>query len=148
MGVAGSPPAERAGGRHRQIAGASDTKTARPSGGHTRIALLRAHLAKNTGCVGACNKGNGPPMQELVKRELLILRELVAANVPSNLEAPCLDGQSVRESGMSYARFRSPSPTRNNWWLFLRLALEVYTPSHRPQRKTRRFTLLGFVGWL
>ena len=26
------------------------------------------------------------------KRELLVLRELVAANVPSNLEAPGLDG--------------------------------------------------------
>ena len=31
-------------------------------------------------------------MQELEKRELLILPQLVAANVPSNLEAPGLDG--------------------------------------------------------
>ena len=31
-------------------------------------------------------------MQELEKRELQILRELVAANVLSNLEAPGLDG--------------------------------------------------------
>ena len=31
-------------------------------------------------------------MQELEKRELLILREMVAANVPSNLEARGLDG--------------------------------------------------------
>ena len=54
--------------------------------------VLRAQLAKNTGCVGAGNQGNEPPMQELEKRELLILRELVAANVPSNLEAPGLDG--------------------------------------------------------
>ena len=34
-------------------------------------------------------------MQELEKREPLILRELVAANVPSNLEAPGLDGSEV-----------------------------------------------------
>ena len=54
--------------------------------------VLRAQLAKNTGCVGAGNQGNEPPMQELEKRELLILRELVAANVPSNLEASGLDG--------------------------------------------------------
>ena len=35
--VAGSPPAERAGGRHRQIAGASDKEASRPPGGDTRI---------------------------------------------------------------------------------------------------------------
>ena len=49
-------------------------------------------LAKKTGCVGAGNQGNEPIMQELEKRELLFLRELVAANMPSNLEAPGLDG--------------------------------------------------------
>ena len=54
--------------------------------------VLRAQLAKNIGCVGACNQENEPPLHELEKRELLILRELVAANVPSNLEAPGLDG--------------------------------------------------------
>ena len=48
--------------------------------------VLRAQLAKNTGCVGAGNQENEPLMQELENRELLILRELVAANVPSNLE--------------------------------------------------------------
>ena len=52
--------------------------------------LLRAQLAKNAGCAG--EQENGFSMQELEKRELLTLRELVAANVPSNLEAPGLDG--------------------------------------------------------
>ena len=33
--------------------------------------------AKNAGCVGAGNQVNEPPVQELEKRELLILRELV-----------------------------------------------------------------------
>ena len=47
--------------------------------------VLRAQLTKNTGCVGAGDQGNGPRMQELEKRE-------VAAIVPSNLEAPGLDG--------------------------------------------------------
>ena len=56
------------------------------------VDVLRAQLAKNTGCVGAGNQGNEPLMQELEKRELLILRELVAANVPSNLEALGLEG--------------------------------------------------------
>ena len=60
--------------------------------GIQELDVLRAQLAKNTGCVGAGDQVNGPPMQELEKRELLFLRELVAANVPSNLEAPCLDG--------------------------------------------------------
>ena len=55
-------------------------------------------------------------MQELEKRELLILQELVAANVPSNLEAPGLDGLRVR--------FRSPLPTRNNVWLLPRMACD------------------------
>ena len=55
--------------------------------------VLCAQLAKNTGCVGCWTiRRLNPPMQELEKRELLILRELVAANVPSNLEAPGLDG--------------------------------------------------------
>ena len=40
MGVAGSPPAERAGGRHRRIAGASGTEASRPSGGDTRIGCV------------------------------------------------------------------------------------------------------------
>ena len=53
-----------------------------------QVDVLRAQLAKNTGCVGAGDQENGFSMQ----RELHILRELVAANVPSNLEAPGLNG--------------------------------------------------------
>ena len=49
-------------------------------------------LAKNTRCAGAGDQENGFPMQELEKRELLVLREMVAANVPSNLEARGVDG--------------------------------------------------------
>ena len=56
------------------------------------LCVLLAQLAKNTGCVGAGDQVNRPPMQELEKRELLILWELVAANVPSILEGPGLDG--------------------------------------------------------
>ena len=82
--------------------------------------FLRAQLAKNTGCAG--DQVNGFPTHELEKRELLVLRELT--NVPSNLEAPGSTGQSVRESGMSCERFRSPSPTRNRWWLLLRKACD------------------------
>ena len=86
--------------------------------------VLRAQLAKNTGCVGAGNQGNEPPMQELEKRELLILRELVAANVPSNWKLLAWTGQNARENGMSCVRFRSPLPTRNNVWLLLRMACD------------------------
>ena len=64
-------------------------------------------------------------MQELEKRELLILWESVAANVPSNLEAPGPGRvRKARENGMSCVRFRSPSPTRNNGWLLLRVACD------------------------
>ena len=44
------------------------------------------------GALVLATEGNEPPMQELEKRELLVLRELVAANVQSNLEAPGLEG--------------------------------------------------------
>ena len=87
--------------------------------------VLRAQLAKNTGCVGAGDQGNGHPMQELQKRELLILRELVAAMCRQIWKLLAWTGQSVRESGMSCVRFRSPSPTRNNWWRLLRMACDL-----------------------
>ena len=82
-------------------------------------------------------------MQELEKRELLILRELVAANVPSNLEAPGLDRSErsrkwheLREIQESTAnkkqRVASPenavtkprSGKREKWYLPLRHELE------------------------
>ena len=43
MGVAGSAPAERAGGGHRQIAGASDTEVSRPSGWRYKNLLCYGH---------------------------------------------------------------------------------------------------------
>ena len=52
--------------------------------------LLRAQLAKNVVCAG--DQVSGSPVQELEKRELHILRELVAASTPPNLETPGLDG--------------------------------------------------------
>ena len=76
MGVAGSPPAERAGGRHRQIAG---------PGGDTRIRCAAGTAGEEHWVRECWRPGEWPPMQELEKRELLIHRKLVAANVPSNL---------------------------------------------------------------
>ena len=96
--------------------------------------VLRAQLAKNTGCVGAGNQGNEPPMHELEKRELLILR-----NVPSNLEAPGLDGSErsrkwheLREIQESIANkkervapvTRPRSGKREKWYFPLRHELE------------------------
>ena len=97
--------------------------------------VLRAQLAKNTGCVGTGNQGNEPPMQELERRELLILRELVAADMPSNLEAPGLDGSEssrkwheLREIQEFIAnrkqRVAPRSGKRKKWYLPLRHELE------------------------
>ena len=56
--------------------------------GRYKNSMCKGHSwATGTGCVGAGDQGNGPLMQELEKRELLILRELVAATVPSNLSS-------------------------------------------------------------
>ena len=51
--------------------------------------LLRAELAKNVECAGDQENGF---LQELEKRELHILRELMAVNAPPNLETPGPDG--------------------------------------------------------
>ena len=92
MGVAGSPPAERAGGRHRQVQAHLIQKRRDLRVEIQDLDVLRAQLAKNTGCVGAGNQEKEPLCKSWKTRELLILRELVAAHVPSNLEAPGLDG--------------------------------------------------------
>ena len=82
-------------------------------------------------------------MQELEKRELLMLRELVAANVPSNLEAPGLDGSErsriwleLREIQESIANKKQRAASREwpvtgprsgkreKWYLPLRHELE------------------------
>ena len=52
--------------------------------------LLRAQLAKNLGCAG--EQESGSQVQDLERRELHILRQLVAANAPPNLETPGVDG--------------------------------------------------------
>ena len=64
-------------------------------------------------------------MQELEKRELLILRELVTANMPSNLEAPGLDGSERSRKWHELREIQSPLPTRNNVWLLLRMACDL-----------------------
>ena len=56
MGVAGSPPAERAGGRHHQIAGASDPEAPRPPGGDTRIGCAACTAGEEL--LGALVAGN------------------------------------------------------------------------------------------
>ena len=90
MGVAGSPPAaDIAKLQAHLIQKRRDLQVETQE-----LDVLWAQLAKNTGCVGAGNQENENPVQELGKRELLILREL-AANVPPNLEAPHLDGSEL-----------------------------------------------------
>ena len=71
--------------------------------------VLRAQLAKSTGCVGAGDQRKGPSMQRRTCRQ--IWKHLAWT------------GQNARESGMRCVRFRSPSPTRTNGWL-LRMACD------------------------
>ena len=87
--------------------------------------VLRAQLAKNTGCVGAGHQGDEPPMQELEKRELLILSGIGGCKraVKSGSSWPGRV-RKARENGMSCVRFRSPLPTRNNGWLLPRVACD------------------------
>ena len=96
MGVAGSPPTERSGGRHRQVAGVSDTEASRPSGGETGIlhfaGTAGARAGKNENCSFFVNWWRQTCRQ--------IWKHLAWTS------------QSVRESGSSCVSFRSPSPTK------------------------------------
>ena len=69
-------------------------------------------------------------MQELEKRELHILRELVAANVPSNLEAPGLHG-SERSRKWHWLRVFGQEPPSSAIRSFYADIFEITVPAER-----------------
>ena len=83
--------------------------------------VLRAQLAKNTGCDGAGDQGNGSS----INVSYLVIGNWWRRMCRRIWKHLAWTGQSVRESGMSCVRFRSPSPTRNNGWLLLRNSAEI-----------------------
>ena len=63
-------------------------------------------------------------MQEQEKRELLILRELVAATAPSNLEAPGLDGSERSRKWHELREIQESIANKNDGWRLLRMACD------------------------
>ena len=86
--------------------------------------VLRAQLAKNTGCVGAGNQGNEPPSQELENVSHVFFGNWRLRTCRQIWKLLAWTGQNARENGMSCVRFRSPLPTRNNVWLLPRMACD------------------------
>ena len=85
--------------------------------------VLRAQLAKNTGFVGAGDQGNGPLYKSWKNVSYPFFGSWWRRTCRQIWKLLAWTGQNARESGMSCARFRSPSPTRNSGWLLRRKGL-------------------------
>ena len=86
--------------------------------------VLRAQLAKNTGCVGAGDQGNGHPCRSWKNVSYLFFGNWWRRMCRQIWKLLAWMGQNAREKGMSCVRFRSPLPTRNNVWLLLKVACD------------------------